>query len=190
MSKIPSPPCQMESWARCLWGRIFSCSRGNCIFFFQFPFWYILEKYKFGLCTTTWIREFGLRWSFYFSKRISLCCRYRYFSITSLILSHLELSKIELPKFTPSIFMDIVTILVVLVNQSFVYMHQSIKAWLEKIIFELDYHRASLSLKSIFKFHKIVSRRTCRGHCKPTKCGLGEAPEALQFPAIVAPPMA
>ena len=25
----------------CLGGRIFCCSRGNCIFFFQFPFWYI-----------------------------------------------------------------------------------------------------------------------------------------------------
>ena len=42
MSKIPSLPLQVESWVRCLGGRIFFCSRANCIFF-QFSFWYILE---------------------------------------------------------------------------------------------------------------------------------------------------
>ena len=39
-SKIPSLTLQMESWAQCLGGFIFSCSRGNCMFFFQFPLWY------------------------------------------------------------------------------------------------------------------------------------------------------
>ena len=38
MSKIPSQLIQMESWARCLGGRIFSCSRWNRIFFFA-KFW-------------------------------------------------------------------------------------------------------------------------------------------------------
>ena len=64
MSKTPSPPLQMETSARCLGGRIFCCSKGHCIFFFQFPFWYILEWYKFGLCTTASIRGFGFGLSF------------------------------------------------------------------------------------------------------------------------------
>ena len=48
--KISIPPLQMDSWAMCLRGYTFSSSRGNCIFFLQFTFWYILEYYKFGLC--------------------------------------------------------------------------------------------------------------------------------------------
>ena len=82
MSKIPGPPLQMESWARCLGGCILSCSRGNCILFFQFPFWYILEQYKSALCITAWTRGFGPRPSFYLSNRISLCSRYRFFCYT------------------------------------------------------------------------------------------------------------
>ena len=39
-----------------------------------------------------------------------------FFAIPSLILSHLELSRIELPKLTSSILMGIVTIQVVLVD--------------------------------------------------------------------------
>ena len=55
-----------------------------------------------------WIRGFSLRLSFYLSKRVSLCSRYGFFTIPSLILSHLELSRIELPKLTPSLLMEIV----------------------------------------------------------------------------------
>ena len=69
MSKVSTPPA---SWDRCLGGRIFCCSRGNYIFFFQFPFWYILEKYKFGLCTTAWITGFRFWLSFYLWKRVRL----------------------------------------------------------------------------------------------------------------------
>ena len=36
--KIPSRSFQMESWAHCLAGCIFSCSRGNYIFFFSISF--------------------------------------------------------------------------------------------------------------------------------------------------------
>ena len=51
------------------------------------------------------------------------------------VLSHLELSRIELPKLTSSILMEIVTILVVLVDQFYFHMHQPIKPWpFEKII--------------------------------------------------------
>ena len=64
-----------------------------------------------------------------------------FFAIPSSILSHLELLRIELPKLTLSILMEIVTVSVVLVDQFYFYMHQPIKAWLfETIIFELDYH--------------------------------------------------
>ena len=63
------------------------------------------------------------------------------FAIPSLILPHLELSRVELPKLTSSILMEIVTIPVALVNQFYFYMHQPMKIWpFEKIIFELDYH--------------------------------------------------
>ena len=45
------------------------------------------------------------------------------FATPSLILSHLELSRIELPKLTSSILMEVVTIQVGLVNQFYFYMH-------------------------------------------------------------------
>ena len=58
----------------------------------------------------------------------------------SIILFHLELSRIDLPKLTSSILMEIVIIPVVLVDEFYFYMHHPIKAWLfEKIIFELVY---------------------------------------------------
>ena len=62
-------------------------------------------------------------------------------AIHSLILSHLEISRIKLPKLTSVILTEIVTNPVVLVEQFHFYIHQPIKVWLfEKIIFELDYH--------------------------------------------------
>ena len=58
-----------------------------------------------------------------------------FFATLLLISSHFELSRI-LPKLTASILMETVTILVVLVDQFYFYMHQPIKPWLfEKIIF-------------------------------------------------------
>lgn len=45
MSKLPGLPFQMGSWARCLGGRIFCCSRENYTLFFQFSF--RLEQYTF-----------------------------------------------------------------------------------------------------------------------------------------------
>ena len=60
--------------------------------------------------------------------------------ILLLILFHLELSRIDLPKLTSTILMEIVTVPVVLVDEFCFYMHHPIKAWLfEKIIFELVY---------------------------------------------------
>ena len=69
------------------------------------------------------------------------------------ILSHLELSRIHLPKLTSSsILMEIVTIAVVLVDEFYFYMHHPIKAWLfEKIIFELVYF-FHIVLKSLVSY--------------------------------------
>ena len=60
-----------------------------------------------------------------------------FFATLLLISSHFVLSRIELPKLTSSILMEIVTILVVLDDQFFFYMHhQPIKPCLfERIIF-------------------------------------------------------
>ena len=62
------------------------------------------------------------------------------FALPLLILSHLELSRIDLPKLISSILMKIVTFPVVLVDGFYFYMHHPIKAWVfEKITFELVY---------------------------------------------------
>ena len=62
---------------------------------------------------------------------------------TMIILSHLELSRIDLPKLNSSILMEIVTIPVGQVDEFYFYMHYHIKAWLfVKNFFEL----VSLSL--------------------------------------------
>ena len=76
-----------------------------------------------------------------------------FFATLLLISSHFELSRIELLKLTSSILMEIVTILVVLVDQFYFYMHQPIKPWLfEKIIFwgslSLHFHIVLKSLAS------------------------------------------
>ena len=59
-----------------------------------------------------------------------------FFATLLLISSHFELSRIELPKLTSSILMEIVTILVVVFDQFYFHMHQPIKPWIsEKIMF-------------------------------------------------------
>ena len=57
------------------------------------------------------------------------------FATLLLISSHFELSRIEFPKLTSYILTEIVTILVVLVDQFCFCMHQPIKPWpFEKVI--------------------------------------------------------
>ena len=131
VSKKPSLPLQMESWVQCLGGCIFSYCRGNFIFFFHFPFWY----FKFGVCITAWKRVFGFWLYFYLSKGVSLCSRNRFFAISSIILSHFQLSRIDLPILTSIILIEIVTILVVLVDEFYFWMHHPIKAWIFDFIF-------------------------------------------------------
>ena len=59
---------------------------------------------------------------------------------TMIILSHLELLRIDLPKLNSSILMEIVTVPVGQVDEFYFCMHYPIKAWLfEKNIFEIVY---------------------------------------------------
>ena len=81
-----------------------------------------------------------------------------FFVLPSLILSHLELSRIELPKLSSSILIEIVTIPVALIDQFYFYMYQSIRAGLfKKIIIELGYHWASLFLNFHIVLNSVVS---------------------------------
>ena len=74
------------------------------------------------------------------------------FASPLLILSHMELFSIELPRLTSGILLKVVTIPVLLGDQFYFYMHQPIKPWfLKKIIFELHYHWASLFLCLVLK---------------------------------------
>ena len=69
MSKIPSPPLQLESLARCLGDCIFPVPEEVACSFFNILFDIFWAKYKFGLCIKTWRRGFGcLRLSFYLSR--------------------------------------------------------------------------------------------------------------------------
>ena len=53
-----------------------------------------------------------------------------FFAIHSLVFYHLELLRTRLPKLTPSIPMEVLTIAIVLIDQFFIHIHQPIKAWL------------------------------------------------------------
>ena len=118
------------------------CSFSNVIFDIFWP------KYKFGLCIQTWRREFGCLWLFfYLLKRFPL----ELYPIWSYIL------RIELPKLTSNIFMEIVTILVVAVDQFYFCMHQLIKSWFfEKIIL---WSSLSLHIHMVLKFACILLRQ-------------------------------
>ena len=128
MSKIPGPSLRMESWARCLRGFIFTCSKGNCFFNFLFDvFWNSIN-----LAYVSEIGEKDLVYNYLFtSQRESHSIPdMNYLAILSIILSHLEFLRIELPKLTLRILMKIVAVPVFLVDQFYSYMHQSIKALL------------------------------------------------------------
>ena len=123
-------PSRWRVETRCLVGYIF----------FQFPFLYILQKYRFGLIITDWRRRFDLRLSFILSKRVSLCSRYEFFCYSLTYFVPFGVIDNRVTKLNSGILMEIVTISVVLIDQFYFYMDQPIKVWLfEKIIFELAY---------------------------------------------------
>ena len=77
----------------------------------------------------SWLGEKGLIYDYVFtSQRESHSVPATdFFAIPLFIFSHLELSRIELPKITSSILMQIMTIPVGPVDQFYFYMHQLIK---------------------------------------------------------------
>ena len=74
---------------------------------------------------------------------------------TMIILFHLELLIIDLPKINSSILMDIVTIPVDQVDEFHFYMHHLVKAWL----FEKNYLWTSLSFSYSLKITCILLRQ-------------------------------
>ena len=128
MSKIPSPPLQMESLARCLGGCIFLVPEEVVCSFFNIIFDIFWAKYKFGLCNKTWRKGVVVYNHLFTSQREYQSGPDRDFLATILLISsHFVLWRIELPKLTSSILMEVATVLVVLVDQfyliQFYYMH-------------------------------------------------------------------
>ena len=97
-------------------------------------------------CTTVWIKGFGLRLPL--SKSLTLFQIRIFFTISSLISSHLELSRIESAKLTPSILMEVFIISFVLVDQFYFYMHQPIRLDFLKSLSSSSMHRP-IVLKSL-----------------------------------------
>ena len=137
MSKIPSLPLQMESLARCLGGCIFPVPEEVVCSFFNILFDIFWAKYKFGLCIKTWRRGFGCsRLCLYLSKRVSLISRWEFFCYSIAYFAPFWVIKNRVIKIDFKYFMEIVTILVVLVDQFYFCMQQPTTPWLfEKIIF-------------------------------------------------------
>ena len=155
MSKIRSRPLQMESLTRCLGSCIFPVPEEVVSSFSNILFDIFWAKYKFGLYIKTWRRGCGcLQLSFYLSKSLTLSYIGIFLQHYCLLRPIFVLSRIDLPKLTSSILKEIVTILVVLVDQFYFYMHhQPINPWLfEKIIFW-----ASLSLYFQMVLKSLVS---------------------------------
>ena len=101
MSKISSPLVKMESWTTCQGGCILSLSRGNHIFFFR-VFW--------NSTNLTYVPQFRLEvlaYDYLFQRQSHSDPDMDFFALPSLILFRLELSRIELPKLTPRILMEI-----------------------------------------------------------------------------------
>ena len=125
MSKIPSPLNPIDSWARGLGSRIFSCFSRNHILFFVI-FWNStnLAMYH-SLNKRVWFAII-----FYLSKRFSICFRYGFsfycYTLTYFVIL-MKLSRIELPKLTPSILMEMLIILFLLVDQFYFYTQHPIR---------------------------------------------------------------
>ena len=70
MSKITSPPFQVESWTGFQGSLIFCSSRRNFTYFFQFPYLTYFRIYIFDLCTIVFLKAFSSK-LFFLSQRES-----------------------------------------------------------------------------------------------------------------------
>ena len=125
MSKIPSPLIPIDSWARGLGSRIFSCFSRNHILFFVI-FWNSTNLAMYHcLNKRVWFAII-----FYLSKRFSICFRYGFsfycYTLTYFVIL-MKLSRIELPKLTPSILMEMLIILFLLVDRFYFYTQHPIR---------------------------------------------------------------
>ena len=98
MSKLFNPPLQMESWARCLGGRVFFPFQRKSYIFFQITFWYILPQFGYEDAVYDYL--------FSSQRSLTLFQIRIFFIIPLLMLSQFELKRIELPKSTPIILME------------------------------------------------------------------------------------
>ena len=132
MSKIPSSLLQIESWARCLGGCIFFCSRGSRIFFFN-----IFLPFKESLIPD----------------------RY-FFIITLLILSRLELSRVKSLKLTASNLMENCEHFIC-PGLSIPFLYASIHKALhfEKLIFKLDASLCIFKITCVLLRHVISLKK-------------------------------
>ena len=127
MSKIPIPLIQMESWTSCVRGSFYLLVPEEIVYSFlvyfvivqTWPIYHSLDKKVWLLIMFLPLKESLTLFKIWIS-----------FAIPSLFLSDLELSRIELPKLTPSTLMEILIISFVVFDQFYFCIHQT---------FSLDY---------------------------------------------------
>ena len=157
LPKITSLPFKMKSWARCLGfelgGCIFSCSKGNCIFFSS-SFLIFWNSINLTYVSQLRDKDFVSDYLFTSQRESHSVPDMDFFAIPLLILSHLELLRIDLRKLTSSILMEIVTSPVALVAWWILFLyappHKGLAFW-------KNYLWASLSLHFHIVLKSLVS---------------------------------
>ena len=102
--KYPVHFTNMGSWARCLGGLIFSWSRGNCLFFFQFFSIYILDSIYLTFVPWFWSKD--LVYGYFFPLKES-CILFQIWIFSLKLPYILSLFLLaELWKCTPTVLME------------------------------------------------------------------------------------
>ena len=124
MSKIPIPLIQMESWTRCVRGSFYLLAPEEIVYSFLVYF-VIVQTWSIyhSLDKQVWLLIMFLP----LKESLTLFNIWISFAIPSFFLSDVELSRIELPKLTPSILTEILIISFVLFDQFYFCMHQTIR---------------------------------------------------------------
>ena len=124
MSKIPIPLIQMESWTRCVRGSFYLLAPEEIVYSFLVYF-VIVQTWSIyhSLDKQVWLLIMFLP----LKESLTLFNIWISFAIPSFFLSDVELSRIELPKLTPSILTEILILSFVLFDQFYFCMHQTIR---------------------------------------------------------------
>ena len=158
MPKTTSLPRKMKSWARCLGfelgGCIFSCSKGNCIFFSS-SFLIFWNSINLTYVSQLRDKDFVSDYLFTSQRESHSVPDMDFFAIPSLILSHLELLRIDLRKLTSSILMENVTSPVALVAWWILFLyappHKGLVFWKNHLWAGLSLH-FHIVLKSLVSY--------------------------------------